>query len=378
MKDMDFLLGRLSDPAILVTEQGDISLVNEAACQLLAMSPKLMTAKRFAEVVALPGFDEAQTLKRTPGDKTHKGPFPATIRRSDGHPTAVLVTLLWYGSDVAGAWLCLLPKARHSGKADNEEILQCMIEASSEAMWCIEFDEAIDVTASRADVIRQVFETPCHWTQCNSAMARIYNLPDGIDLNHEPVSRFFARSAENERFIGQLFDSDFSIDNVPSCDFRHDGTPVYLENTVRCHIDEHGLWRMIGTVRDLSSFKRAEIALVKREESMRDVLGAISDAVIVVDAQLNLTAANPAFATLFNVAIDGFLGQNVSHLIDLSPHLRRSRTGTTTPFAITGYPENRPAIVCEATLAPLQDNFKERFVAVLRANPDEPDTVPVP
>jgi PAS domain-containing protein len=232
-------------------------------------------------------------------------------------------------------------------------------------MWCIEFDEPVDTTQPRDEIIRQIFENRCHWTLCNRAMARIYGVPDGSDLNREPVSRFFARSAENEWFIGQLIDSNYSIDGVASCDHLHDGTPVFLENTVRCHIEDGLLWRLIGTLRDLTIFKETEVALTRREESVKDVLGAIADVVVVIDRDARLCAANPAFEKLFGVPVEPWLGRTLTPLVDLERHLH-PRWASLEPFTVLACRPGQGTIACEATLAPVPDGFEGRFVAVLR------------
>lgn len=258
------------------------------------------------------------------------------------------------------------PVAALSGLVQNMEILRCMVEASAEAMWCIEFDEPVDITQPPAEIIRQVFENRCHWAMCNSAMARIYNLPSHIDLNEQPVERFFGRSPENEEFIGTLVDGGFTIDGVPSCDVRHDGTPIYLENTVRCHIENSMLLRMVGTVRDLTTFKQAEITLTRREGEIREILTVIPDAVIVIDRLGHLRAANPAFARIFNVRVESWLGRDLRPILDFSRHVSRLASHGEARFMVEGKMPGRAFVRCEATMAPMPNMDEDRFVVVLR------------
>ncbi|NJL08544.1 MAG: PAS domain-containing protein, partial [Methylacidiphilales bacterium] len=292
-------------------------------------------------------------------------PLAVPLLKDNGRAGRAVVTLFWHGDDRFGEWACLLSEVRQPGRTSAEDVLSCMVDACGEAMWCIEFDEPVDTAQPRGEIIRQIFENTCHWTLCNRAMARIYGVPDGGDLNREPVSRFFARSPENEWFIGQLIDSSYSIDGVASCDHLHDGTPVFLENTVRCHIEDGLLWRMIGTLRDLTTFKETEVALTRREESVKDVLGAIADVVVVIDRDACLCAANPAFEKLFGVPVEPWLGRTLTPIVDLERYLH-PWVASLEPFTVMACRPGQGAILCEATLAPVPDGFDSRFVAVLR------------
>lgn len=249
------------------------------------------------------------------------------------------------------------------------ELLQGFIDASTEAMWCIEYTEPVDLARPESEVVRQVFENECHWSMCNRAMARLYNLPDGLDFNRQRVNAYFRRSPENEAFVRQLIEAGFHVDAAPSTDLRHDGSLAYVENSVRCHIEHGRMRRMWGTVRDMTAFRAENNRLAQREREMRAVLSALPDAVLVVDKSKRALAINPAFETTFGWNAADILGGDIDRLINLdtldgsagrwfAPTEQRWQTNVTTRSGGT--------VACDVRIAPLHDDEQRRFVLAIR------------
>ena len=252
----------------------------------------------------------------------------------------------------------------------SEEVLRGYARTASEAMWCIEFSEPVDITLGDDEIVRQVFENDCHWLLCNEALARIYRLPRGLDIHHQPVSHYFPRSPENEAFILRIIRApDFVVDNAPSIDFRHDGSALYMENNVRCSIVNGYLVRIIGTLRDITQVRQTQMRLKDEADTVRNILSALPDAILVIDRDRQLLAVNPAFETLFGWEVSAFLGRDVQSIIDLelslsggqqwrAPGQRRWQTVVRTKFdAFIG---------CEAQIAPIGGEALHHFVLSLR------------
>lgn len=252
----------------------------------------------------------------------------------------------------------------------SEEVLRGYARTASEAMWCIEFSEPVDITLGDDEIVRQVFENDCHWLLCNEALARIYRLPRGLDINHQPVSHYFPRSPENEAFILRIIHApDFVVDNATSIDFRHDGSALYMENNVRCSIVDGYLVRIIGTLRDVTQFRQAQIRLKDEADTVRNILSALPDAILVIDRDRQLLAVNPSFETLFGWDVGIFLGRDVQSIIDLElslpggrrwlcPDQRRWQTTVKTKF--------NTLLCCEAQIAPIGEEAPHHFVLSLR------------
>ncbi|MFT5506202.1 MAG: PAS domain S-box-containing protein [Gammaproteobacteria bacterium] len=195
------------------------------------------------------------------------------------------------------------------------EVLRTFVNTSKDALFCIEFLEPVDLTAPEPEIIRQVFENECVWRMCNTAMARLYKLPENRDFNAQNVRFVFPCNPENEKFVRGLIEADFNLDGAQSLDQDYEGRAVYMENDVRGQIADGMLHRMMGTVRNVSQQKIREQELTARLNAMSNVLSAIPDPVLVVDTDGVLQAANPALEWRFGWDLDDLLGQPVDAIV---------------------------------------------------------------
>lgn len=198
------------------------------------------------------------------------------------------------------------------------EMLRSFVSTSRDALWCIEFVEPVDLTAPEAEIIRQVFENECYWRLCNTAMARLYKLPEDQDFNAQNVRFVFPRNPENEDFVRSLIANDFNIDGAPSLDQTYEGEWISAENDVRARIENGELHRMWGAVRNLTQQRKLERQLAEQLESLVNVLSAVPDPVLVVASSGTLIAANPALEWIFGWDVDSVLGRPVTELVTFS------------------------------------------------------------
>ncbi|MDR0717416.1 MAG: PAS domain-containing protein [Azoarcus sp.] len=256
----------------------------------------------------------------------------------------------------------------------SEEVLHGFAQTSSEATWCIEFSEPVDIGQSDSEIVRQVFENDCHWLFCNEALTQLYQLPEGLDIARQPVSLYFPRIPENEAFVLQIIKSGFAVDNAPSTDYRHDGSVRYMENNVRCSIADGYLFRIFGTLRDVTRIRQTHKRLKNEVEKMRGIFAALPDAIMVIDRDRRLVAVNASFETLFGWNGEDFLGRDVQSIIDLEQslpgkqcwygHCRQCwRTMVRT--------ESNTFLHCEARIAPLGEETPGHFVLSLRPATDD-------
>lgn len=364
--------------AIVVDRAGCLCYVNAGGAERLGLPGDVLsartlwdladatTARRLLQRLEAAAPDDTATLERI------------VLRDAAAHPVALSVVvgvctgpdaqrlLRMIGVEDAGGSEAVRP-LEHSA-----ELLHGFIDASTEAMWCIEYTEPVDLSAAESEIVRQVFENDCHWSMCNRAMARLYNLPDGLDFNRQRVSAYFPRSPDNEAFVRQLAAKQFHVDSAPSMDVRHDGSIAYMENSVRCHVEDGRMLRMWGTVRDTTEVRTAQNRIAQRERDMREVLSALPDAVLVVDKARHALAVNPAFESTFGWGADEVLGKDVSWLVDLdaadAPEHRwfaraESRCSIDVPH------RGGERIRCDVRMAPLQGDEPRRFVLALRPEP---------
>ncbi|WP_334174537.1 PAS domain-containing protein [Pseudoxanthobacter sp.] len=214
----------------------------------------------------------------------------------------------------------------HAELAADERLLRNIVSDATEAHWGIVFIEPVDVTQPREEVIRQVFENQSVWQMCNRAMAALYDLPDEIDFNTQSVRLYWPRSEANERFVGQIIDSNYAIDSALSIDHRHDGTPLYLRNDVRAEISDGFLLRLWGNCRDITEQTEAASSSADRVESMQRVFDAIPDPVVVMARSGRLVCRNRAFADEFG-GRDGLEAALRRHVAQCVPQQGPARKG---------------------------------------------------
>ena len=196
-------------------------------------------------------------------------------------------------------------------------MLRDFIETSRDALWCIEFLEPVDLSAPESEVVRQVFENACVWRMCNPAMARLYRLPPNLDFNAENVRFVFPRNSDNEKFVRTLISANFRVDAVRSLDHDYDGSDIEMENDVRSHIADGHLTRMMGAVRNLNRDRTRDRKVSAKVDMLSAVLGALPDAVIVIDRTGTIQAANPAIELKSGWRIDEILGRRAEEILSI-------------------------------------------------------------
>lgn len=192
------------------------------------------------------------------------------------------------------------------------DILSGILEASTDACWCMEFGEPVDLTAPEREIVRQVFENDPYWSFTNTAMAKLYLLEDGIALNSRATSEIFPHNPQNEAFVLTLIANGFEVDAAPALDTRYDGVEIYVENDVRAHISGGKLYRMFGIVRDVGKQRHREAQVQANLDQVRDILAALPSAVLAFDAMGQIAAANPAAERLLGRSASSILGAQLS------------------------------------------------------------------
>ncbi|MAQ45980.1 MAG: hypothetical protein CL812_09005 [Confluentimicrobium sp.] len=199
--------------------------------------------------------------------------------------------------------------------SEDKEILEDIVAASSDPGWCIQFIEPVDLSAPEQEIVRQVFCNRRRWRFCNQAMARFYKLPEGVNINDRPVDEIFPQSLENEDFVRQLIRSDFDVDGAASLDTRYDGVQLVVENDVRGLIRKNFLYRMWGTVRDVSKHHRIAEELREQIADLEAIISAVPDALILLDPSGRIIHANAIALRMFGLDTTQIEGCSYDRLI---------------------------------------------------------------
>lgn len=240
-----------------------VTWVNETQCAELGYAPDELvgvSAKAIYEPDSYASIRRA--LDRPPLDGILP-PMELKLVRRTGRPLRTIATGRLRTSRAGGVELELskldlgsVGRRLEQVEADNR-LLRAILDDATEAHWTIEFLEPVDITQSPDEVVRQVFENQSVWRMCNRAMARLYELPDDLDLNEQSVRLYWPRSEPNEAFVRRLLEAGFHLDGAISVDRRHDGTDVVIENDVRADVRNGFLYRIWGNCRNVRTWVQA-------------------------------------------------------------------------------------------------------------------------
>ena len=363
-------------PFRVVTDaDGSISYINEAAAAVLGQPRGSLVG------ATLWDFADRSSQTRLAEWFTQTSRYSEPLvrrlrfRHSNGTTVAVLaaVTLVANANGATTLHFRGLDDGERSRYIDelenNIDILTGIVDASTEAIWCTEYTEPINLRRNTQEIMRQVFDNKSHWRICNGAMARLYNLPENLDISRQPPSTYFRRNPESEAFVRQLIDAKFEIDSAPSLEYTHDGKVLYVENTVRCRIESDEIHRMWGTVRDITEFRTTQNILAEREREVAAILNALPDAILVVDMSRRAVAVNLAFETTFGWRAEDVLGKDVTPIINLEakrPGARRWFAPTQGRWLANVSSAQRKTQRCDVRIAPVQIDTGHRFVLSMR------------
>jgi len=314
---------------------------------------------------------QSQLALREPGQQS--ADLPLCFKAADGQEIIVSGRICM--QQRAGLPVLFLAGLENSASAEiihnlkeKAQVLQEFLDASTEAIWCIEFTEPVDLSQNEMEIIRQVFINECHWSMCNRAMARFYDIPPDVRVDDIPVSMIFQRNAMNETFIRNLIQNDFNIDRSLTIDIKHDGSAKYVENNVRSHIENNYLRRLWGTVHDVTDFKEQQQHLVHSEAVIRNVLTALPDGVLIINRKRIIKALNPAAQQLFGLASGAILEQDFTDFLPFPrPELSRSWANGEA-HRWTSELRHQSGIVspCDVRVAQLDSEEENQFVLSIR------------
>ena len=200
--------------------------------------------------------------------------------------------------------------------AERVEILSQMIGAATEACWCIEFLEPVDTSLAEEEIVDRIFANQSRWRACNEAMARLYRVPEGLDFNTQPVSKYFPDTEVNRQMVRDLVRANYRLDHAVAVDRRHDGREMLVENDFRAAIKDGFLIRLWGTTRDIGPHRKREQQLSDRLDSMLDILSATPDPILVLSEEGIVLASNPAAEAAWRRAAEQILGRPLHHVVE--------------------------------------------------------------
>ena len=308
-----------SEMTDILSRDGRIVHVNAAEETRLGLAPGTATGQPWSLIYTLAAREQLEYLF----SQTEPGPHVLTLEMRGAGGALETTAIATLQADEMGEIRLRTVKWPTSGAlkdiarlAEENAVLSSILEASDDAGWCMEWADPVDLSAPEQEIIRQVFDNGPRWRLCNGAMARLYRTPEGQDFNTRPVHETFPRTRENEDFVRRLIHADFDVSGSPSRDLRYDGMFIEVENDVRGHIRGNRLYRMWGTVRDVSKHARRTAVLREEIDALEAMLDGLPEALLVLDAHGQLLHANLAAEELFGLPRDRLLDRMLPDLLE--------------------------------------------------------------
>lgn len=300
-----------------IDREGRLSDINDFEARELGIEPGEIKGLALERVY---GSASAQLLRSVArGEQAVEDAIPVWINSPQYSEVPMLATVIGDGDrGIAVVKQVLSPVALGivSEVVERVEILSQMIGAATEACWCIAFLEPIDTSLAEEEIVARIFSNQSRWRACNEAMARLYQVPEGLDFNTQPVSRYFPDTEVNRQMVRDLVRANYRLDRAVAVDRRHDGSEMLVENDFRAGIKDGLLIRLWGKTRDIGPDKQREQQLADRADTMRDVLSAAPDPILVVSQDGIVHAANPATEAAWGRSVDQILGRSIQYFIE--------------------------------------------------------------
>ncbi|MBD9372760.1 PAS domain-containing protein [Rhizobium sp. ARZ01] len=309
-----------------IDQDGRVAAINDREARELGVDAQQIVGQALERIY---GSNSAQLIKSVArGERLADPSFPVWMNSAAYDEVPMVATAYQDGArGLAVVKQVLSPATLGIGPELNErvEILSQMIGAATEACWCIEFLEPVDISLAEEEIVDRIFTNQSRWRACNEAMARLYNVPEGLDFNTQPVSRYFPDTAVNRAMVRDLVRSNYRLDHAAAVDQRHDGSEMLVENDFRAAIKDGFLIRLWGTTRDIGPHKLREQQLFDRATAMLDILSAAPDPILVIAEDGLLLAANPAAETAWGRAADQTLGRPIQDFVETRNALSKLR-----------------------------------------------------
>jgi two-component system cell cycle sensor histidine kinase/response regulator CckA len=152
----------------------------------------------------------------------------------------------------------------------SEERYRAFVQQSSEAIWCFETGAPVPVDLSEDEQIACFFRDS-YLSECNDAMAQMYGFHSSSEIVGARLADLMDRAdPENDRMLRAFVRAGYRLADAETHERSATGELRVFVNNLVGIVEDGRLLRTWGTQRDLTAQRRAEEALRRSEESLRD------------------------------------------------------------------------------------------------------------
>ncbi|MBI2422487.1 MAG: PAS domain S-box protein [Candidatus Hydrogenedentes bacterium] len=204
----------------------------------------------------------------------------------------------------------------------SEARFRSLIEQSTDAVWCMEYDEPVDVSLPVEEQVRLIGQ--CRIVECNAAFSRGYGIEDPEVLIGRPLLDFATPEMVNLEPLTRIFvDRGYHASQVAYSLKGVSGEYRHYEYSAHGHVAYGRLTRVWGISRDVTMERFAEETLRTSEQNLRNLLAAIPDLILVMDRKgvcLQLFTGDPS---ILYAPAEEVIGRPVFELLppDIAPRV---------------------------------------------------------
>jgi two-component system cell cycle sensor histidine kinase/response regulator CckA len=186
---------------------------------------------------------------------------------------------------------------------ENEERYQAFIASNPDAMWRVEFDSPVSLTAPEDEQIEQIYRFG-YLAECNDALARRFGRSRAEEMLGMPLETFVPRSdAVAGDDLRSVIRSKFRTAMVEQLVVEENGARRYLLRSLFGIVEKDALRRLWGNTRDITDLRRAELSAASSERRFRQVLESILLPAFMLDKHGAIIFSNASFRELMERSV---------------------------------------------------------------------------
>lgn len=177
----------------------------------------------------------------------------------------------------------------------SKERYESFIKNSNEGIYRIEFDDPIDISLPKEEIIKQFFFTG-YIAECNNIFAKTYGFKLADEIVGIQVSRLMGDSLNDKNYktLNNFIDNNYIANNEITEEYDKNWRKIYINNNSAGVIKDGKLLRVWGIQQNITELRESQ-------DKIRILSWAVEqspDAIVIMDTQFNIQYSNPKFSEI--------------------------------------------------------------------------------